>query len=281
MTHKELKALLDLFTIGYNKGQVLNTVSSKAMDIITHNMHNISDSLEDVLTAFEEIRSSSENSSSHSHNIDSAMDQLLKRNKDISTRINNSSSVLNQTTQTGKEIQGRLTELNKRSSHIQDMSHEIQSVADTTNILAINASIEAARAGESGKGFRIIAGEVRNLASQTHDFADQITESIAVFFNILGDVTKEMDNFMKNMDAFVYDLKEVEDTFQENSVAADQSVQIVSEILQSIQEQSSALNFGLKSLVEVTELVKESESVSEGLQRSHLALDQLLTNGKI
>ena len=281
MTQKEMKTLLDRFIIGYNKGIVLNTVSGKAMNIIDENMHNISGALEDVLTAFEEIRSSSANSASHSKNIDSAMDQLLERNKDISSKIQSSTAMLDETNQSGKDIQNRITELNMRSTHIQEMSHEIQNVADTTNILAINASIEAARAGEAGKGFRIIAGEVRNLSSKTHEFADQITESTNMFFKILEGVNEHMKSFMNNMEGFVHDLNLVQATFQENSEAADQSVQIVTEILHSIQEQSTALNFGMDSLVEVTDLVKDSESVTEGLKRSHLALDQLLSREKL
>ncbi len=273
-----MKELLDKFIIGYNKGIVLNTVSGNAMKIINDNMSNISGALEDVLSAFEEIRSTSANSASHSKNIDTAMDKLLERNKVVNSKIKSSMTMLGETSDSGKNIQKKIIELNERSNHIHEMSHQIQNVADTTNILAINASIEAARAGEAGKGFRIIAGEVRNLASQTHEFADQITSSIEMFFKILEGVNHQMRTFMSNMDAFVKDLNKVEETFEENSVAADQSVQIVSEILHSIQEQSTALNFGMESLVEVTNLVKDSESVTEGLSRSHGALDRLLSS---
>lgn len=281
MAQLELKELLDRFIIGYNKGLVLNTVSGKAMDLIHENMHEISASLEDVLTAFEEIRSSSESSASHSQNIETAMDQLLVRNKEVSTKIKQSSTMLDETSKSGKEIENRFQELSHRSSHIKEISHEIQDVADVTNILAINASIEAARAGEAGRGFRIIAGEVRKLASQTHEFADEITSSITTFFSILEAVSGQMNHFMSNMEGFVKDMTEVQETFKDNSQAADQSVQIVSEILNSIKEQSSALNFGMESLVEVSSLVKDSESVTEGLQRSHTALDALLSNGKL
>ena len=278
MTQKDMKNLLDKFIIGYNKGLVLNTVSGKAMNIISENMHNISGALEDVLSAFEEIRSTSANSASYTKNIDAAMDKLLERNQKVSSEIQSSVSMLDETSQSGKTIQKQIKELNERSSHIQEMSHQIQNVADTTNILAINASIEAARAGEAGRGFRIIAGEVRNLASQTHEFADQITGSIGMFFKIIEGVNNQMASFMTNMENFETYLNRVEENFQDNSVAADQSVQIVSEILHSIQEQSTALNFGMESLLEVRNLVKDSESVTEGLNRSHGALDLLLSS---
>ena len=75
MTQKEMKDLLDKFIIGYNKGIVLNTVSGSAMKIISNNMHNISGALEDVLSAFEEIRTTSANSASYSQNIDDAMEK--------------------------------------------------------------------------------------------------------------------------------------------------------------------------------------------------------------
>ena len=140
--------------------------------------------------------------------------KLLERNKEVHTEIQSSVSMLDETNESGKTIQKKILELNERSSHIQEMTHQIQNVADTTNILAINASIEAARAGEAGRGFRIIAGEVRNLASQTHEFADQITGSIELFFKIIEGVNRQMGTFMSNMEQFVTYLNRVEDTFQ-------------------------------------------------------------------
>jgi methyl-accepting chemotaxis protein len=85
------------------------------------------------------------------------------------------------------ELSSGIDEMVDNIESVVSLLDDVRDIADKTNLLALNASIEAARAGEYGRGFSVVADEVRNLAIQSHEFSDQI--------NSVVDATKSsMDN---------------------------------------------------------------------------------------
>ena len=267
-------------TIGFNKGVVLSKITKSAMNIIGRKISRIHLSLETIVTSFEEIRATSESTSTNTSNIYANMHDIIKSTSDVNSAIQNNVKEIKVATDESQKIRSLFKELEDQSSQVKEMTREIDDVAQQTNILAINASIEAARAGNAGKGFHIIAKEIRSLSQQTQDFATKIDSNINSFSSGLDQVQQNFNDLIVLLDNFQKDLVSTSRTFDENNKSLDGSGHLIAEIRAGIEEQTEAITDGLKSLEDVFALLKDANTISSTLNNTHTALDSLLNKKK-
>ncbi len=102
------------------------------------------------------------------------------------------------------EAKDKVSDITVQAERINDMVSVIESVAEQTNLLALNASIEAARAGEAGRGFSVVADEIRKLAESTTDSVQRIQSDVSALNNSVGTAVSAIDNatesFKKGID---------------------------------------------------------------------------------
>lgn len=273
---RNYETALEKFVVGYNKSIILNSVTVHSLDILNQSMEQVQKGLSTIVSAFEEMRASSNSTAGNAGRIDSMMGEILVKNSRMDEGIADRMKEVESAATNAKALAGLFGDLQGKTRKVAGITGSIQDVSDRTGILAINASIEAARAGTVGKGFRVIANEVRNLAVQTGEFAKQIESSIGEFEETVEKINRQMNEFVDLFSRFKVSFDEVLANFNENARTIDQAGESLSEITAAIQEEATALNDGLISLTTVNDSMSDTHAILEVIRSSHGFLDTLL-----
>ncbi|KFN38831.1 MAG: chemotaxis protein [Sulfuricurvum sp. MLSB] len=128
--------------------------------------------------------------------------------------------------ETEHDMASQLISLRQDADQVKNVLGVIKDIADQTNLLALNAAIEAARAGEHGRGFAVVADEVRKLAERTQKSLTEIEISVGTIVQAINDVSDKMGENAKNMNELTAISNEVEDKISATSAEMERSVAV-------------------------------------------------------
>ncbi|MCQ2890874.1 methyl-accepting chemotaxis protein TlpB [Helicobacter pylori] len=140
--------------------------------------------------------------------------RLVKESKDA---IGDLFSQIIESAHTEEELSSQVEQLSRNADDVKSILDIINDIADQTNLLALNAAIEAARAGEHGRGFAVVADEVRNLAGRTQKSLAEINSTIMVIVQEINAVSSQMNLNSQKMERLSDMSKSVQETYEKMS----------------------------------------------------------------
>lgn len=260
---------------------------------------------EDVAGMIMGIASSAEEQSSQIDsallNLNNLVNQINEVNSSIVTMEKTAAHIINDINRGGKSVAESIdrinnlkndtegvskviTDLGNASNQIGEIVELISGVAGQTNMLALNAAIEAARAGEAGRGFSVVADEIRKLAEETSNASSRIAKLIVEIKDGVDTAVNRMDNNISSLNSSVAAIKENEDVFSvinEQAEALNKIVEGVTQNVKIMTESSREFEIIMQGIHEASQVFAEnSQGVSASSEEQIALTEEIVSSSK-
>ncbi len=214
------------------------------------------DAASSMAASVEQMSASIDMISQHASDAQTISSESERVSQDSSETIRQAVSAMNRIAETVRNASGTVETLGREIEEISVIAGVIKEIADQTNLLALNAAIEAARAGEQGRGFAVVADEVRKLAERTTKSTHEIGEMIARIQRGTNEAVADMNQGVGEVSSGVELAAMADEAILRIRDGAQQVSQAITSISEAIREQSiasSTVAQGLETIARMTE----------------------------
>jgi methyl-accepting chemotaxis protein len=241
-------------------------------------VHGQSESLDLISTAFEEmVATANEVSRNCSEAAESANNSQIQVNEGQESLRKTVDSV-SKLTELLADSNSDMNQLSYESNNIESILDTIRGIAEQTNLLALNAAIEAARAGEQGRGFAVVADEVRTLASRTSDSTEEISKLLNGLRNLVSTVSSKTSESLENAEESQKLTNGLEGSLSQVFEGINSIKDMTTQIATSAEEQHQVAEHINQNIVNVKNSSTDTEDIAGSANAMSDELKDLSTN---
>jgi len=276
----------------------LNTNLKNVFNEIITSVHSLTSSATQLSSIAEEMSRTAESSSSRANSVATASEEMSQTVVDVAKNTasiaesakravdtaQHGNSIVEKSVSEVREIDETVNEsakfvksLGERSAHIGEIVSVINDIADQTNLLALNAAIEAARAGEQGRGFAVVADEVRKLAERTAQATSEIEDMIKAIQNEVTKAVDIMDSATTKVQSGVELTTQAGDALKAIVKSSDELQLMVQQIASATEEMSATSEQISKEIVDIANASRDTTASSQETAQAAVGLSRIAT----
>lgn len=280
----------------------LNEASGSALREAATARESLQTSAQNLADSMERTNRGIERQSEETESLATAMNEMVSTVQEVARNTSNAADTAKeaeQETSNGRHIveqtveaiqnlsnelantQGSVENLSNESQEIRSIVGSINEITEQTNLLSLNAAIEAARAGESGRGFSVVAEEVRKLSSRTQESTQQIQEIAERFQSSSQEALRRMEQSSDNAKKVVEESSRAGDSLNAITRAVGNISDLNTQIASAAEEQASTAEEINRNVVNIRDIAAETRSsvnqVTEAIDEQRKLVDRLNT----
>ncbi|MGC7893937.1 methyl-accepting chemotaxis protein [Vibrio anguillarum] len=269
--------------ISSNIEQLGQTAKENERMLLSH-----SSETEQVVTAITEMSESARTVAESVTQSNHITDSASKEAKQSIIIVNNAVETVSSLVSDVEQMSERIANMNKDAIKISEVLTVIGAISEQTNLLALNAAIEAARAGEQGRGFAVVADEVRALAARTQNSTTEISDMLAKLLEGTDSVVAAMDKTKNQCQTTADKTSEVSGSLNIMSTSVSEIDDLSTQIAAATEQQSTVAEELSRNMLAIRDIVeslvvsgRQTVSATESLSYSNHELDRLVSNFKL